>query len=212
MINKEIIDAISTYEMAIADLTGHNPNVFYELAIRHMEMRPVVHIAATNTPIPFDNLGHKVIFFNVNDWNSHVNAREEIAEVVRQRMEPDYKVSNPITQGRGELILARSANSKDQLIANMVATLDCRTGQVEHLTARDDAQTATLANFRSDLRVRGLAGLGAFSRPETTIAAGRSYMFEPVLPAVLDSSGLTLETGKLSVNTPSVANKPEKKG
>ena len=117
----------------------------YELAIRHMEVRPVVHIAATNTHIPFDNLGHKVIFFDVNDWNSHVKAREEIEEAVRQRMEPDYKASNPITQARAEIKLARSADSKDQLIANMAATLDRLRGQVEYLTARDEAQRATLA-------------------------------------------------------------------
>ena len=67
MISDNIIEAITTHELAIADLTFHNPNVFYELGLRHMSEKPVIYICADGTKLPFDTAGVSTIFFNVAD-------------------------------------------------------------------------------------------------------------------------------------------------
>jgi len=41
-IEEQMIEAILTYDLCIADLSEHNPNVFYELAIAQCAGRPVV--------------------------------------------------------------------------------------------------------------------------------------------------------------------------
>jgi hypothetical protein len=54
---KELINA----DLVVADLTGLNPNVFYELAIRHCTGKPFIHIAQEQTDIPFNIFNLNVI-------------------------------------------------------------------------------------------------------------------------------------------------------
>src|SRR4029079_15825889 len=41
-------------DLSIAFLTGHNPNVFYELAVAHAAGRPVIVLIEKGEPLPFD--------------------------------------------------------------------------------------------------------------------------------------------------------------
>ena len=43
-ITKQIIDHLINDALVVADLTDRNPNVFYELAIRHAVRKPIVQI------------------------------------------------------------------------------------------------------------------------------------------------------------------------
>ena len=42
MITRQVITQVIDAPMVVTDLTGHNPNVSYELAIRHAVGKPVV--------------------------------------------------------------------------------------------------------------------------------------------------------------------------
>ena len=42
IITSQVIERIVESPLVIADLSGHNPNVFYELAIRHVIRKPYV--------------------------------------------------------------------------------------------------------------------------------------------------------------------------
>ena len=41
-------------DLVVADLTDHNPNVFYELAIRHALQLPLVQLIDSAQDLPFD--------------------------------------------------------------------------------------------------------------------------------------------------------------
>jgi hypothetical protein len=47
--------------VVIADLTGRNPNVFYELGIAHSFARPLISIADSTSSLPFDAKDERVI-------------------------------------------------------------------------------------------------------------------------------------------------------
>jgi hypothetical protein len=47
--------------VVIADLTGRNPNVFYELGITHSFARPLISIADSSRSLPFDTKDERVI-------------------------------------------------------------------------------------------------------------------------------------------------------
>jgi len=53
-ITRKIMLKIVESPLVIADLTDANPNVFYELAVRHAAQKPVIQIIEANQPIPFD--------------------------------------------------------------------------------------------------------------------------------------------------------------
>lgn len=54
MIGKQVIEHILKARLVIADLSFHNPNVFYELCLRHSTRLPTVQIKREVDNIPFD--------------------------------------------------------------------------------------------------------------------------------------------------------------
>lgn len=53
-IMSDVWEAINSARVLIADCTGRNPNVFYEIGVAHTLGRTVILITQTNTDVPFD--------------------------------------------------------------------------------------------------------------------------------------------------------------
>jgi hypothetical protein len=132
MIGDRVVSDIINAELVVTDLTDLNPNVFYELGIRHSTEKPTIHVAKVGTALPFDNVAHRTIFVDLADWYSIENARIRLAESVRVIKGPDYKVSNPITQANASFKMRQSEDPRDQVIAQM----NERLAALESLTAR----------------------------------------------------------------------------
>lgn len=60
----DIIEKLASAEIVIADLTTWNPNVFYELGVRHSLRQKTIMIAQQNVDIPFDVKSYRVIFYD----------------------------------------------------------------------------------------------------------------------------------------------------
>ena len=56
-IPQTIIDNLKSAELVIADMTGHNQNVFYEMEFRACTPKPMIHIRNKTEPIPADVAG-----------------------------------------------------------------------------------------------------------------------------------------------------------
>lgn len=70
LITSQLINLIVNCPLVIADLTGGNPNVFYELAIRHATGKPYLQIIEKNERMPFDVSGIRTIQIDTGDINS----------------------------------------------------------------------------------------------------------------------------------------------
>src|ERR1700728_1781436 len=57
----KMLSELLTARIVIADLTGRNPNVFYELGITHSFARPLISIADSIATLPFDAKDERVI-------------------------------------------------------------------------------------------------------------------------------------------------------
>lgn len=73
--------------VVLADLTGKNPNVFYELGLAHALAKPVVLVAQSIDDVPFDLRALRVIQYDKNapDWG-HV-LMEKITTAIKEVLE-----------------------------------------------------------------------------------------------------------------------------
>jgi len=101
IITRQIFDYIIRSRLVIADLSFHNPNVFYELAIRHMTKKPVVQISRIGDKIPFDINQMRTVILDNTDIYSLIPKLElyksEIASQVRRALDGTDDVDNPIS-------------------------------------------------------------------------------------------------------------------
>lgn len=136
MITSQIIEHLIDDPLVVADLTGDNPNVFYELAVRHVAKKPVVHIIGVDQRIPFDVAGMRAISLNYLDLDS---AAECSAEIVRQIQAVEGGTSqtvNPISQAIDLLALSGSENPMETSTAEMISRLERLQFTVDDLRTR----------------------------------------------------------------------------
>lgn len=96
MITSQIIEQLIEAPLVIADLTSNNPNVFYELAVRHIVQKPYLQMIKIGQSIPFDVNGMRTIFFDT-DLKQADNAKIELSNQIRSIESNDFKAINPIT-------------------------------------------------------------------------------------------------------------------
>lgn len=101
LINKQIFEFLLKSRLAIADLSYHNPNVFYELAIRHARALPVVQIIRKADRIPFDISQSRTIVIDTSDLFTFVpkidTYRAEISSHIRRAIDDPGSVENPFS-------------------------------------------------------------------------------------------------------------------
>jgi len=92
-----IIGKIISADIVICDLSGNNPNVFYEMAIRHFTGKPIIHIAQIDKPLPFDINDFYTLFIDHSDGSSLKDAEERLEEMIKRSVDTkDAETSNPI--------------------------------------------------------------------------------------------------------------------
>lgn len=101
MITAQIIEHLARSRIVIADLSLHNPNVFYEVALRHALRRPIVQLIRASDRIPFDLDQVRTIKIDTSDIYSLVpqieTYRSEISTQVRRALDAVGEVENPLT-------------------------------------------------------------------------------------------------------------------
>lgn len=69
--------------LVIADLTDSNPNVMYELGLRHAVGLPCIHIAEAGTKLPFDLQNHRTVFYDLRAVTKRKLAVETLQAIVQ---------------------------------------------------------------------------------------------------------------------------------
>ncbi len=76
----QIWTGITSCKVLVAELTGRNPNVFYELGLAHAKDKPVVLVCSNEDDVPFDLKHIRVIYYDIHDpfWGQKL--MDKIAE------------------------------------------------------------------------------------------------------------------------------------
>jgi hypothetical protein len=174
-INSQVINRLMDAELVIADMSLHNANAFYELAVRHMMRLPTIHMILKSSRIPFDVAPYRAIHFSREQFADLTSARSELESVVREVIAPGFETENPITHARAKFEVDTHATPAAKAVAAEMATLretvdDLRarvTTMAAYISTRDGSPATDSRNLlvralmetnsNSDLSVAGSA-------------------------------------------------------
>jgi hypothetical protein len=122
IITNQVIQHILDDPLVIADLTGWNPNVFYELAIRHMLRKPLVQIIEKGNQIPFDVAATRIIQVDHRNLDSVEEAKNEIVKQIKAVEEDPSEIDTPISIAF-DLQTLRYGDPEQRSIADIVEAI-----------------------------------------------------------------------------------------
>jgi hypothetical protein len=119
-ITTQIIQKTVNSDIVIADLTNQNPNVFYELAIRHAAREPFIQIIAKDQDIPFDLSDQRTIKIDIEDLDSVEDAKSRMANQIDKIESSEADVSSPISTAMDLHFWEESGDPQQQELADVI--------------------------------------------------------------------------------------------
>src|SRR5882762_4807305 len=113
-ITHQIIKFLYDADLVIADLTGRNANVVYELAVRHAFNKISIHLIDKAEQIPFDLKDERTIVFDLSDPDSVNDCKLELGKVVREMEKRKFEYSSPVFRVLG--VAAATPEEKEDFL------------------------------------------------------------------------------------------------
>lgn len=110
-ISRQVVEHILEDELVIANLSELNPNVMYELAVRHCTGKPVVAIAEAGTRLPFDIADERTVFYT-NDMRGVFELTPALRKAIETSLSKD-EPDNPVLRVRQNRALLDSLDQGD---------------------------------------------------------------------------------------------------
>ena len=95
-IMKDIVEGIIFSDVIIVDLSGRNPNVFYELGSAQSLLRPVILMTQDDpSTLPFDIRNHRIIHYSNDDQKVEVY-KKILINTLAETIKIEIEQNNPI--------------------------------------------------------------------------------------------------------------------
>ncbi|MEO3973827.1 hypothetical protein [Streptomyces sp. CAU 1734] len=161
-INEQICRHVIESDLVIADVSGGNPNVMYELGLRHITGKPTIHIGEAGQ-LPFDIASIRTIRYQ--RARSHLaGARREIESALEVGIQDGFELLTPARVLRGfqtddgPLSSERSGDAE-------VATEDDSPGILDDFAAIEDGLDHMTADL--DAMRKTVEAIGALTEQST---------------------------------------------
>jgi hypothetical protein len=83
----DIWRSIRSARVIVAELTGRNPNVLYEVGLAHAVRKPVIIITRTKDDVPFDLGALRYLFYDTNDPQWGTNLKKGLVALLKAVLE-----------------------------------------------------------------------------------------------------------------------------
>ena len=133
-ITMRIVEAVTESDLVIADLSGRNANVFYELSIRHALGRPYIHMMDDPASVPFDVFALNAITIDQGSFGGMKKTRAELDAQIKAILAGKENFGNPISRYYENQEIEKRDNPLETQIANLtdnVLTLSRQMGALE---------------------------------------------------------------------------------
>ncbi|HEU0300255.1 MAG TPA: hypothetical protein VFR37_12390 [Longimicrobium sp.] len=171
-ITNQVIELLLSADLVVANLTDLNPNVMYELAVRHAARKPVVILADRGTKLPFDVADERTIFYT-NDMAGVPELASKLQIMAEAAVEDDQP-DNPIYRGAKSLVM------------RAVAPTDANTFVLDRL---DRLEALLSEALRGTVQAKGTVP-GYSARFTGIVVRGESYQRELYYEKIREHEGL----------------------
>lgn len=123
MITTQVIQKVIQSELVVADLSERNPNVFYELAVRHAIKKPLIQLINSKEEIPFDIAGTRTIHLDLTDLDSVEDAKREMNKQIISCEKNSEFIDSPISVSMDLYDLRQSESIEDRSIGEILGSV-----------------------------------------------------------------------------------------
>lgn len=92
----DIVEAIATSNIIVADLSDENPNVFYELGIAHALRKPVILLTQNIDDVPFDLRSYRLLSYSTH-FAEIATARASLKEYAAGFLDGTVLFGSPVS-------------------------------------------------------------------------------------------------------------------
>jgi len=137
-ITRDIIEQLWQADLVIADLTGRNANVFYELGVRHALFKcGTIPILRDGETLPFDIAPYRTIFYST-ELDGPKRFKAELKEKIFPTIDPkNIRTDNPVHDFLGDKLQPAELKSKE-----LQAELDQNQKRIQALETEKEALKA----------------------------------------------------------------------
>lgn len=132
-ITSQIVRMLVESKMVVADLTDRNPNVFYELAIRHALKKPVVLLFSDHEELPFDIKIYRAIRYDITDYAMREPVMKELRKQIESQLHDEKTISNPFADALPTISLENSNATQDEKLMSIVRMVESLGNQISSL-------------------------------------------------------------------------------
>ena len=112
VITQTIIDKLREADLVIADITGHNPNVFYEIGYRVCTNKPIIYLKNISEKIPFDITTIRTFEYDLTDLDK--------VDEIKLRLQ---KTIETISFNKQDENLVQVKSQSTQIFPNIISSL-----------------------------------------------------------------------------------------
>ena len=172
----DIVVQIATSDLVLADLTGSNPNVFYELGIAHAMGRPVVLLTQDISDVPFDLHAYRILQYSLH-FVEMETAKAGLRQLAQKFAKGEIEFSNPVMD-----FLPGDLKRVNLTLRRDIDTTEDDRGFLDHVVAIVD----------------GFGKLGTIAKAMTT--SMNQNLTQPMEQATLELNRLGLDKPGVLVN------------
>jgi hypothetical protein len=161
MITTQIIRHILEDRLVIADLTDQNPNVYYELALRHAFRKPVIQLIEEGQKLPFDVMGIRTLVYNLKEPKAFRDLEKDLKEAISTCLMEGGKIESPVTIAAKIEDLIKSEQSENsalfQTLIDQIEVANRKLSNMESQVCKIDDYKETIPPMIKDKIERILA-------------------------------------------------------
>jgi hypothetical protein len=123
-IMQDVVRGLQEAALVIADLTGRNANVFYELGLAHVMDRPTLLLAQSTNDIPFDLKAYRTVIYSVEFGDSstiETGSEAELSSILGAAIKGELVFSNPYKDYSAEVPSAPDAEAPTEGVLDAMA-------------------------------------------------------------------------------------------